>query len=152
VIDNDYRGHRAALWIFWAVLVMRIAISINSIFNGRGVARDADGIPIDSWPASAAQTVIAMFAVWGLAQLVISLLCVVALVRYRGAVPFLFSVLLAEQVARRIILMVQPIIRDASIAHWVNFGLLTATAIGVALSFWPRREHEGDRLRAVRVR
>lgn len=68
-IDNAYRGHTLALWLFAAVVFMKTSIGLGTIFNGRTAA---------------------VFAIWGLAQVMIGLLCILALVRYRALVPFLF--------------------------------------------------------------
>jgi hypothetical protein len=36
-IDNAYRGHKLALWLFALLLFMRVAMSVNSIFNASDV-------------------------------------------------------------------------------------------------------------------
>src|ERR1019366_7465294 len=90
-VDNTYRGYKLALWLFALVVVMKIAMSLNSIFNGYMVASSADGIPLDTFPSSAAQTVVSLFAIWGLAHLMICLLCIFVLARYRSMVPFMFA-------------------------------------------------------------
>ena len=54
-IDNSYRGYKAALWLFGLVVGVRIAQSLSVIFNGYGTARDADGIPVDTYTVEAAQ-------------------------------------------------------------------------------------------------
>ena len=33
-IDNTYHGHKLALWLFALIVLMKSAVSINSIFNG----------------------------------------------------------------------------------------------------------------------
>jgi hypothetical protein len=86
-IDNTYSGRRAALWIFALLLLMKLIMSLNTIFNGRNVASNADGIPIDRYPPAAAQTILAMFSIAALAHLMIALAGVLVLIRYRSAVP-----------------------------------------------------------------
>jgi hypothetical protein len=134
-IDNTYRGHKLALWCFAAVVFMKTAISVNSIFNGRFVAGTADGIPLDSYPPAAVRTIISLFALVGLSQLTISLLCLVALVRYRSLVPFMFSLLLVERLSRKIIFQFMGEPRTSPI----NTVLLTLMLAGVALSCWPEK-------------
>ena len=56
-VDNSYRGYKLALWLFALVVLMKVAMSLNSIFNGYFVARSADRIPIDTFTAAGAQTV-----------------------------------------------------------------------------------------------
>ena len=67
-IDNTYRGHPLAVWLFIPVVVLKTGIALGTIFNGRGAAQSADGIPLDSFGASGAEAVVALFAIWGLSQ------------------------------------------------------------------------------------
>ncbi len=134
-IDNAYRGSRAALWIFGAVVAFKGLIGLNSILLGEKVATNADGIPLDTFGPEGAQAVVSLFAIWGLAQVFLCLLCVLALVRYRTAVPLMYAVLLLEHVLRRGILLAMPIARTAgSPGLFINIGLFLVMAVGLALS------------------
>ena len=134
-VDNTYRGYKLALWLFALVVVMKIAMSLNSIFNGYMVASSADGIPLDTFPSSAAQTVVALFAIWGLAHLMICLLCILVLARYRSMVPLMLALLLLEHLSRRLILQFLPIVRTGTPpGFFVNLILLALMIAGLALS------------------
>jgi hypothetical protein len=134
-IDNSYRGHPLALWLFVAVVVLKTGIALGTIFNGRGAAQSADGIPLDRFGAGGAEAVVALFAMWGLSQLVFSVLGVLALARYRAMIPFLFVLLLLEHLGRRWILMVKPIARTGTPpGTYVNLVLLVVMIAGLALS------------------
>ena len=37
-IDNTYHGYKLALWLFALLMLMKVAMSLNSIFNGHSVA------------------------------------------------------------------------------------------------------------------
>jgi len=138
-IDNTYRGHKAALWLFGLLLLLRILMSVNTIFNGREVATGADGVPLDSFPPAAADAFVSMSAAWGLAQLAVSLLGVAALVRYRAAVPLMFAVMLVEQLCRRVLFFVMPIAKEGTPPGlYVNLLLVALTAVGLLLSLWAR--------------
>jgi hypothetical protein len=102
--DNGYHGHKFALWLFAVVVILKVIMSLNSIFNGRVVATSADGIPLDTFTPAAAQTVVALFAIWAIAQLIICLLCIVVLARYRAMIPLMFGLLLLEHLGRKLIL------------------------------------------------
>ena len=137
--DNTYRGYKFALWLFAVVVFMKAAIGVNSIFNGHKVAISADGIPLDTFTPAGAQAVVSLFALLGLSHLVICLLCVLVLVRYRSLVPLMFVVLLLEYVSRRLILHFLPIAKVGTPpGSFVNLGLLVLMAVGLALSFWRR--------------
>ncbi len=95
--DNSYRGYRAALGIFVFVVIVKAGISLGTMFNGHTAAASADGIPLDSYGPAAAQTVLSLFALLDLAQLMICIVSAVVLIRYRTLVPLMFAVLLVYQ-------------------------------------------------------
>src|SRR6476469_2282989 len=103
-VDNTYRAHKLALWLFGLIVLMKTAMSVNSIFLGHKIATSADGIPLDTFPPAAAETIVSMFAIWGLAHLMICLLCVLVLIRYRALITFMFLFLLVEHLGRKLIL------------------------------------------------
>jgi len=136
-IDNTYRGHKAALWFFGAVLLLRLTMSFNCIFNGYDVATGADGIPLQTFSHAAMQTVLYLFAAWALAQLMLSIIGVLALVRYRSAIPFLFALLLFDLFARKLSQRFLPVVTvGAPPAIYVNLFLFTTMFAGLALSLW----------------
>jgi hypothetical protein len=139
-VDNRYRGYKLALWLFALVVVMKVAMSLNSIFNGHMVASSADGIPLDTFPPAAAQTVVSLFAIWGLAHLMICLLCILVLARYRSMVPLMFALLLLEHLSRKLVLLFLPIVRTGTPpGFFVNLALLALMVVGLALSL---RSHD----------
>jgi len=134
-VDNSYRGTKLALWLFALLVFMKVGMSLNSIFNGHVVASTADGIPLDTFTPAGAQAEVSLFALWGLAHLMICLLCIMVLVRYRAMVPFMFALLLLEHLSRKLILQVMPIVRTGTpTSFYVNLVLLTVMIVGLALS------------------
>jgi hypothetical protein len=139
-IDNTYRGHTLALWLLALIVLMKVAMSLNSIFNGYLVASSADGIPLDTYPSAAAGTIVALFAILGLAHFMICLLCILVLVRYRSMIPFMFALLLLQHLGGRLILHFMPIVRTGTPpASVINLVLLTLMIVGLGLSLWRRR-------------
>jgi len=112
--DNDYRGSKIALWIFGLITFMHTAISLSSIFRPDGGAQSADGIPLDTFSPAAAQAVIGVGGLLDLALLMLCALFILALIRYRSMIPFMYVLLVAEWFARRGILRIKPIPRMAS--------------------------------------
>lgn len=139
--DNQFEGLRPALWLLGFLIFLKLAMSLNSIVNTEAVAVGADGIPLASYGPAAARQVLLLFALLSLAQLTLSLIALTALVRYRALVPFIYLVLLGEQLARRAIARSYsaPGARMTDVAWYVNYGLLTLLAVGLALSLIPRR-------------
>jgi hypothetical protein len=142
-IDSEYHGYKVALWIFGLLLLLKVVISFNSIFHGYLVATSADGIPLDTFPPAAAQTVVSLFALRGLSNFVICLIGILVLVRYRSAIPFMFALLLLDNLGKRLILHFLPIVRTGSPpGFYVDLILLALPVVGFALS--RRWFREGD--------
>jgi hypothetical protein len=134
-IDNSYRGHKLALWLFAAVVFMKTSIGLGTIFNGRSAAISADGIPLDTFTPAAAQAFLSVFAIWGYAHVMIGLLCILALVRYRAMVPFLFALLLLEHLGRKLILFFMPIVKTGTPPGlFINLALVALMLVGLVLS------------------
>ena len=134
-IDHTYRGYKPALWLFGLLLFMKIAMSLNSIFNGYSVASSADGIPLDTYTSACAKTLVSLFALLGLSHFMICLLCILVLIRYRSMVPLMFALLLLEHLSRKLILQFLPIVRTGTPpGFYINLGLLALMIVGLALS------------------
>ena len=83
-IDNHYRGYRLAIWLFVPITFMKVGISLVHIFYADGGAQSVSTIPLDTYTSGAAQNVIAIFSRMGLDELMLGLLFVVVLIRYRA--------------------------------------------------------------------
>jgi hypothetical protein len=140
-LGNNYRGHKLALWIFALLLLIKTVMSVNSIVIGHMVAAGADGIPIDTFTPAGAQTVISAFAIWGLAHLILCLIGLVVLLRYRALVPLMFALLLLEQISRKLVLHFLPVpSHGATAGHLVNLLLPALMFLGFSLSVWRRAD------------
>jgi hypothetical protein len=143
--DNAYRGRKLALWLFALLVLFKTVMSLNCIFNGYSVATGADELPLDAYTPAGAQTVLDMLATWGLMQLMLCLVCIAALLRYRTMIPFLFTLLLLEHLSRRLILHFLPVVRiGAPPGYTVNLVLLAVTIVGLALSLWVRDKRPAE--------
>ncbi|HXV40100.1 MAG TPA: hypothetical protein VD701_03950 [Steroidobacteraceae bacterium] len=141
-MDNDFDGHRAALWLLGLFIALKLAMSVNSILNTASVAAGADGLPLDDFGPAAARAVLMLFALVALGQLTLAAIALIALVRYRAMVPLMYLVLLGEQLARRLIVQGYAVERTEGIpAGWyVNLGILALLTIGLVLSLMPARQ------------
>ena len=138
-IDNRYSGSKIALWLFGLIVLVHILQSVMGIVNGHSIAQSADGIPLETYPAAAAQTILAVFTVASLRRLIISLICAVVLFRYRSAVPLMFVVLGLSYLGGQVVFQFIPIVRVGTprgvVMNLIMFGL---TVVGLALSLWRR--------------
>ncbi len=134
-IDNAYRGHRSALWLFALLVLMKGGIALGTIFNGRSAAISADGIPLDTFTPVGEQAFVSLFAAWGLSQLMLNLIGLLALVRYRAMVPLMFALLLVEHLGRRLIFWILPIARtETPPGYFVNLLFVAVMIVGLVLS------------------
>jgi hypothetical protein len=100
----------------------------------------ADGIPLDTYTPAAARTVLSLFALLALANLMIALFGVVVLVRYRSLIPLFFVIFLLHHVGRRLILEWMPIERVGTPPGFgINLALLALTVVGLVLSLVSRK-------------
>ena len=110
-------------------------MGLNSIFNGYTVAASAHGIPLDTYPAEASRTIVSLFAVLGLSNLLICAVCVFAMIRQRSLVPMMFALLLMQQLGIRVIAYVfPPASAGTTPSVYINLLLLVLTLAGLAQS------------------
>ena len=139
-IDNAYRGQKPALWFFWLVVIVRALQGISLMIDGQSIVRDADGIPLESFPNTAAQSIVTIFVISGGSRLVLSLLCILTYLRYKSIIPLMLALLALDQIVKELILHFYPLYRVGNpIGPTVNLILLCLTIIGFVLSIWPKR-------------
>lgn len=138
-IDNRFDGYRAALWLLGLFIALKLVMSINSIVNTASVAVGADGFPLDSFGPAAARAVLMLFALTALGQLALAAIALTALIRYRAMVPFIYLVLLGEQLGRRFIVQSYAVTRTEGVAAggYVTLALLALLTLGLVLSLLP---------------
>jgi hypothetical protein len=149
-LDNEYRGSRLALWLFGVVVAMKSVQSLAIILNGYPTARDADGIPLDSFTPAAAHTVVAVFAQGSLWRLFFCLVCGLVLLRYRRAVPLMFALLALNYLAAQLVFVFIPLPRvGAPVGPLVNLLLFVGMLAGLGLSLRRRGDSAAQAERAV---
>ena len=100
-IDNNFRGQKFALWLFIPITFVNVTISLVAIFTKDGGAQSKDGVPLDTFAAASAETVIGVVALLGLAKLLLGLLNIMALVRYRAMIPLMYVLVVADQLGHK---------------------------------------------------
>ena len=101
-VTNEYRGHPLAKWVFIALTVITIGRSLVHMFAPDGGAGSIASIALDSFTDGGANTVITMFALWGLSQLIIGLIYLVVLWRYLSLIPLMYLFFSFEYLMRLI--------------------------------------------------
>lgn len=106
--DNTFRGHALAKWMFLILTLVTIARSLVHMFAADGGAQSIATIALDSFTSSGADTVITMFGLWGLSQLIIGLVYAVVFWRYQSLIPMMYLTMLFEYVMRLIAPLYTP--------------------------------------------
>ncbi|MEQ1618986.1 MAG: hypothetical protein ABL883_11670 [Terricaulis sp.] len=142
-IDNSYQGHVVAVWLFAPVVLLKTVMGfnvagLNPWVTSRYILQSADGVPVDSFSAYGASVVVFMFASWGLGLLILALLSIVVLIRYRAMLPLMILVMTLEQIGRKGIALINPILSSGddqvSTGFWINWALSAALLLSLALS------------------
>jgi len=137
--DNDYRGAQAAIWLFVPLIFMKFMMGFNSIFFTR-MASSADGVDLTALGPKAAAVVVSLYAPLGLSLALLALIGVAALVCYRSMIPFLYLVLLVQQLAGKALGLWRPSARSDLAGSQTATGFvliaLGVTLVGFILSLW----------------
>ena len=142
-IDNRYRGHVLALWLFVPVALQRVALGLTHLLKADGGAQSISTIPLDTYPPAAAQNVIGLFARMGLEQLLFGSLCLLVLLRYRALIPLMYLLIVVHYLASRVVSQVKPLVlAGTSGARGPTLVIAILCAVGLALSLSGRAYRE----------
>jgi len=139
-LDNEgYRGRMAALWLFAVFLLLKAIMGVNGAINTRAIAT-GDGIRLDGLGEGGAETILSLFRSLSLSNLPLVAIGAVVLWRWRAMVPFLYLVLVTDQIVRRLVAQANAVAGPgpSAVALWINLGLLALLVAGFVLSLWNR--------------
>jgi hypothetical protein len=135
VIDNHLRGHVLALWLFVPLAFMKVALGLVHILRADGGAQSVSTMPLDTYPAGAAQNIIGLMARMGLEQLVLGLVFIVVLLRYRALIPLMYAVAVLHYFGHTAIASMKPLaLAGASGASTMHLIVAAISAVGLVLS------------------
>jgi hypothetical protein len=127
-INNDYSGTRIALGFFVLLTVMTLVRSLIHMVAPDGGAQSIASIPLDAFTENGAAAVIHIFSLWGLSQLIVGIIYVVALVRYRSLIPLMYLLGVVEYAVRLIMSFLKPVHTEGTapggVANYVFVPLL----------------------------
>jgi hypothetical protein len=109
-LNNDYHGHIIAKVGFLFITIVTLIRSLIHIFAMDGGAQSIATIPLDNYSIEASATIIMMFALWGISQLLMGIVYGVVYVRYKSLIPFMYLTLIIEYALRIMVGMMKPII------------------------------------------
>lgn len=136
-LDNQFPGHKIALYVFYALTALTLWRSQHHLFAHDGGAQNIATIPLDTYPSNAAETVVGIFGLWGLSQLIVGLIYLLAAVRYKALIPLLYLLFTVEY-AMRLWVGANKTIETAGTAPggMINLPFMVAGVILFVLSIW----------------
>lgn len=99
-IDNTFSGNRVSLWFFYLVTAVTLWRSQHHLFAADGGAQSIATIPLDTYTIAASSTIVGIFALWGLSQLIIGFVYLLACIRYRALIPLMYLLGIIEYAVR----------------------------------------------------
>jgi hypothetical protein len=143
-LDNKYLGWRTGLWLFGLVVAMKSLQSVAIIFNSWTTVRDADGVPLDTYPPEASANLVAIFAQSSLWRLTVCAIAIIVLIRYRSAIALMYLVFIVNYLAAQLLNLYHPLIKTGNppgtLVNLVVFGLMV---VGLVLSLIDRHGSRG---------
>ena len=109
ILPDEPRTYRGDPWVAKFYLFLCLVITFRSavhVFRKDGGANSIAGINLD---VEGGQNIVAIFAQWGLEQLLLAGLAWLALFRYRGLIPLILLVNLLDNIGRILVGRSKPL-------------------------------------------
>ena len=125
--DNNYTGNPLAKWVLWALTIVTVARSMVHIFiHGGSLQNLTPDMPINMLFYSGTVNIAIIIALWGLTQLILSLVYLLVLWRYQALIPFIYLLMLIECCVREYLIHLKlavPVVVVGSHAggHLLNY-------------------------------
>ena len=123
IVDNQYRGVKLAQYAFLLITAVTIVRSLIHVFAPDGGAQSIATIPLSAYSAEAAATVVLMFSLWGLSQLLMGLVYLGVYLKYKSLIPMMYVLLIVEYAMRIVVGQMKPIVTTGtapgSVGSWI---------------------------------
>ena len=143
VVDNNFRGIKLSHYAFLLLTAATLVRSLIHVFAPDGGAQSIATIPLASYSAEAAATVILMFSLWGLSQLLMGIVYLGVYLKYKSLIPAMYVLMIVEYAMRIIIGQMKPIVTTGtapgSVGNWI---MVSVCVVLLILSLIKRKEKE----------
>ncbi len=143
VVDNNFRGIKLSQYAFLLLTAATLVRSLIHVFAPDGGAQSIATIPLASYSAEAAATVILMFSLWGLSQLLMGIVYLGVYLKYKSLIPAMYVLMIVEYAMRIIIGQMKPIVTTGtapgSVGNWI---MVPVCVVLLILSLIKRKEKE----------
>jgi hypothetical protein len=96
-INNKFPGYKFSEYAFLGLTIITVARSLAHMFLPDGGAESIATIDLS---IEGADVIVAMFAQWGLSQLLMAVLYIVVFFRYKNMIPLMYIIIIAEYSGR----------------------------------------------------
>jgi hypothetical protein len=96
------------MYLFYLVTAFTVIRSIIHLVSPDGGAQSIATIPLHLYSKEASDTIIHMFAEWGLSQLLFGLFYIVVLIKYKNLIPLMYLFLVLEYSTRLLLSLYKP--------------------------------------------
>jgi len=105
-IGNTIRGTKIPFYIFALYAIVSTVRSCIHLLSADGGAGSIAGMDLS---VAGADGIIFAFALWGSSQLLFALIQLLAVIRYRSLIPFMWLMLVLETLLRQLVGMMKPV-------------------------------------------
>ncbi|MCJ2376994.1 hypothetical protein LNL84_09120 [Vibrio sp. ZSDZ34] len=110
VIDNHYQGAKLSQYLFYFLTAVTLWRSQHHLLAADGGAQSIATIPLNTFSSGATSTIVGVFALWGLSQLLIAFIYLLVSIRYRSLIPLMYIIMIVEYAGRLAIGMYKPVV------------------------------------------
>jgi hypothetical protein len=133
-IDNTVRGMKLPLYVFALYAIVSTVRSCIHLLSPDGGAGTIAGMNLS---VVGADGIIFAFALWGSSQLLMAIIQLLVVFRYRSLVPFMYLMLILEVLLRELIGKMKPVTFDHTPPGAIgNQLVLPLAAAMLALALW----------------
>lgn len=94
--NNIYKGNKLTRWLLYIIVFKSFFSGGIHLLTSDGGAQSIASIPLDQFTQGGADTVVTIFGMWGLEQLVIGIIAVIILWRYQSLIPMVWGIYALE--------------------------------------------------------
>jgi hypothetical protein len=141
-IDNTLRGSKIPFYVFAVYVIISLVRSCIHLLSPDGGAGSIAGMDL---AVVGAEGIIFAFALWGSSQLMLALIQLLVVIRYRSLVPLMWLMLILEVLLRQLVGATKPV----TFAHTPpgaigNQLILPLAALMLGLSLWSTYREGND--------
>lgn len=109
-VDNNYAGPTICLYFHMIMTFILTLRSLVHIFKSDGGAMSIATIPLLEYNADCSNTIISIFAIWGISQLLLCVFHIIVLLRYKKLIPLMLLTTILDYTLRLITINYKPIV------------------------------------------